>query len=417
MKAVRSLKESLLMCIPCYSFDDNPRVVKTASTILGLLLGLFLLVPWSWAQEAGITDASIHIGSTLPLEGDFRIYGEAIKKGMEAALADQSAQGRQIGLWAVNDFYNPPRTVEAAQQLIDRGIFLMLGSFGSPTTHAVLPLLAEHQIPALGFTTGAGFTEPGDILNFRASYAQEVATAIELGLELGIKPTEVCVYVQNDAYGMSGVLGLKSVLVKHPGTEEIIAKLEQILSLTGDNPNRNYIGPVGVYQRDTVSARDGYLSLKKWEETSGYRCQFVATTAVYDSAVTFMAYARYKNETWMFSSPSPAGGDKLTEMLKAHGITGRVIVTQIVPALDSELPVVAEARAALGPEMDEYALEGYLVGRLFLAITRAVEGPLTRESFLRAARRQPYNLGGIEVDYTAGQQGSNFVLLTHLPLF
>ena len=384
---------------------------------LSLALILSSILSWSWAQEAGVTDASIRIGSTLPLEGDFRIYGEAIHKGMEAALANQSVQERRIELSVINDFYNPPRTVEAAQQLIDRGIFLMLGSFGSPTTRAVLSLLAEHQIPALGFTTGAGFTEPGDILNFRASYAQEVATAIELGLELGIKPTDVCVYVQNDAYGMSGVLGLKSVLVKHPGTEEIVAKLEQILSLTGDNPNRNHIGPVGVYQRDTVSAREGYLSLKKWEETSGNRCQFVATTAVYDSAVTFMAYARYKNETWMFSSPSPAGGDKLTEMLKAHGITGRVIVTQIVPALDSELPVVAEARAALGPEMDEYALEGYLVGRLFLAIARAVEGPLTRESFLRAARRQPYNLGGVEVDYTSGQQGSNFVLLTHLPLF
>lgn len=384
---------------------------------LGLALVLSSTLSWCWAQEQGITDKMIRIGATLPLEGDFKIYGEAIKKGLEAALAGQTVQGHGIELLVINDFYNPPRTIEAASQLIDQGIFLMLGSFGSPTTRAVLPLLAEHKIPALGFTTGAGFTEPGDILNFRASYAQEVAQAIEMGMELGIKPTEVCIYVQNDAYGMSGVRGFKSVLVKHPGAAEIVAKLDQILNMPGDNPARNQIGPVGVYQRDTVSARDGYLSLKKWEEDSGNRCRFVATTAVYDAAVAFMAYARYKDENWIFSSPSPTQRAKLTDMLKAHGITSKVIVTQIVPALDSVLPVVAEARAALGQDTEEYALEGYLVGRLFLTIARAVEGPLTRENFLKIARRQPYDLGGLKVDYTSDNQGSDFVLLTHLPLF
>lgn len=399
-----------------YLFKDDPRVLKTG-IILGLLLGFLLLVPQGWAREVGITDKAIRIGTTLPLEGDFKIYGEAIKKGMESALAGQTVQGRVIELLVVNDFYNPPKTIEAAHQLIDKEIFLMLGSFGSPTARAVLPLLAKHQVPAVGFTTGASFTEPGAILNFRASYTKEVATAIEMGLELGIKPTEICVYVQNDAYGMSGVQGLKSVLVKHPDTEETIAKLEQILSMTGDNPDRNQIGPVGVYQRDTVSARDGYLSLKEWEETSGSRCRFIATTAVYDAAVAFMAYARYKDETWIFSSPSPAGGTKLKDMLKKHGITGKIIITQIVPALDSALPIVAEARAALGQGMEEYALEGYMVGRLFLAILRAVDGSLTRENFLNAAQRQPYDLGGVTVDYTTDRQGSDLVLLTHLPLF
>ncbi len=404
------------MRISCHSLDDDSKFLKTGMA-LGLLLGLLLLMPWSWAREAGITEKTIRVGATLPLEGDFKIYGEAIKKGMEAAFAGQSVRGHDIELLAINDFYNPPKTIEAVNQLIDREVFLMLGSFGSPTTRAALPLLAEHKVPALGFTTGAGFTEPGDIWNFRASYAQEVAAAIGLGLEIGIKPTEVCIYAQNDVYGMSGVQGLKSILVKHPGAAEIVAKLDQIIKMPGDNPARNQIGPVGVYQRDTVSARDGYLSLKKWEETSGHRCRFVATTAVYDAAVAFMAYARYKDETWIFSSPSPTQSAKLTDMLKAHGITNKVIVTQVVPALDSALPVVAEARAALGQDMEEYALEGYLVGRLFLTIARAVDGPLTRENFLKIARRQPYDLGGLKVDYTSDNQGSDFVLLTHLPLF
>ncbi|MDV7402849.1 branched-chain amino acid ABC transporter substrate-binding protein, partial [Arthrospira platensis SPKY1] len=102
-----------------------------------------------------------------------------------------------------------------------------------------------------------------------------------------------------------------------------------------------------------------------------------------------MAYARYKDETWIFSSPSPTQRAKLTDMLKEYKITSKVIITQIVPALDSELPIVTEARAALGQGMDEYALEGYLVGRLFVTILQAMDGPLTRENFLKTARREP----------------------------
>jgi len=62
-------------------------------------------------------------------------------------------------------------------------------------------------------------------------------------------------------------------LAKQSGAEPIVAKLDQILNMPGDNPERNNIGPVGVYQRDTVSAREGYASLKKWEATGDNRCR------------------------------------------------------------------------------------------------------------------------------------------------
>jgi len=140
----------------------------------------------------------------------------------------------------------------------------------------------------------------------------------------------------------------------------------------------------------------------------------VATTAVYDPAATFMGYARYKGEPWVFSSPSPAAGNRLADLLKKNGITDKVIATQIVPAPESSLPVVVEARKALGASLDYVSLESYIVGKLFVAIMQAVEGPLTRENFLKAARRQPYDIGGVKVDFTTDNQGSDFVLLTAL---
>ncbi len=403
-----------------HNFKDTVKVTMAngrrlkGGVALGLLLGLCTAAPWSWAEEAGVTDKIIRIGATIPLEGDYKVYGLAMKQGMEAALVGQTVQKRAIEWIAINDFYDPGKAVEAANKLIGQGIFAMVNSFGSPTTRAVLPVLAESKVLAFGFYTGAAFTGPGEVLNFRASYAKEVETVVNAALAAGVKPTEVCAYAQNDTYGMSGVKGFRAALAKQPGTEPIVAKVDQVLNAPGDNPERNGIGPVGVYQRDTVSARAGYQSLKQWEAASGNRCRLVATTAVYDPAAAFMGYARYKGEPWIFSSPSPAAGNRMQVLLKKQNITDKVIATQIVPSPDFTLPVVVEARKALGANLDYVSLESYIVGKLFMTIMQAIEGPLTRENFLKAARRQPYDIGGVKVDFTTDNQGSDFVLLTAL---
>lgn len=101
-------------------------------------------------------------------------------------------------------------------------------------------------------------------------------------------------------------------------------------------------------------------------------------------------------------------------MLKNKNITDNVIATHVVPPLNSPLPLVAEARKALGENLNEVSLEGYLDAKLLVAILQAVEGPLTRENFLKAARRQPYDLGGIKVDFTSSNQGSNAVAFSLL---
>ena len=407
------------MCMKNHSIAGIDRALSWRrwqnGVVPGLLLGLCAIAPWSWAAAPGVTNDTLRIGATLPLEGDFKVYGQAMKRGMEAALAGQSVQKHRIEFVAINDFYNPPETIKAAQQLIEQGVFAMVNSFGSPTTKAVLPLLAEHKVPVFGFYTGAAFTGPGDVLNFRASYATEVERVVEAALAAGVKPTEVCAYAQNDAYGMAGVQGVRNALAKQPGAEEIVAKIDQVLNMPGDNPERNNIGPVGVYTRDTVSARPGYLSLKKWEADTGNYCRLVATTAVYDPAATFIGYAAsLKGENWIFSSPSPAAGEPLAVLLREYKIRNKVIATQIVPALDAPLPVVEEARQALGGNLDYTSLESYIVGKLFVAILQAIDGPLTQENFLEAARRRPYDIGGIRVDFTNDNQGSDFVLLTLL---
>ncbi|MEE4380097.1 MAG: ABC transporter substrate-binding protein [Candidatus Competibacteraceae bacterium] len=376
---------------------------------------LLIFLPLIAIAEDGVTDTVIRIGSTQPLKGDLSPIGQGMKLGMDAGFKNAEIRGRSIELVVLNDSYNPATTVEAAGQLIEQGIFLMLGSTGSQTMKAVLPLLAEHQVPAVGFYTGAGFEGPGEVLNFRASYVQEVVTAVNSALAAGVQPTEVCAYVQNDAYGMAGLAGVKQALDQQDGTEEVVAILDQILNMAGDDPKRNNLGPVGVNQRGTLTARSGYMSLKEWEKKAGTSCRFVVTVLNTLSTVQFIGYAnQLKGEEWVFSVPSPAVGEVLLQGLGEQKVNDKVIATGVLPVANTDLPIVQQARQALGSNFNAFSLEGYAVSQMVLAILNNIQGDLTRANFLQAARSQPYDLGGVSVDFTTDNQGSNFVQLTTL---
>lgn len=391
--------------------NSGPLITKINKFLLAGIIG-FLPIIASVAADLSVTDSVIRIGSTQPLRGDLSPIGEGMKLGMETAVKGAKVQGRVIELQVLDDAYDPKLTVQAARQLIEQGIFLMMGSTATQTMKAVLPVLAEHQIPAVGFYTGAGFTEPGDVLNFRASYAQEVATAIDAALAAGVKPNEICAYVQNDSYGMAGLAGVKLVLERQPGIEEVVTILDRILTMEGDDPERNSMGPVGVNRRGTLSAREGYQSLKAWEQKTGIPCRFVVTVLNILPTTQFIGYAAgLKGENWIFSVPSPAVNPDLLDGLKKNKVLSKVIATGVLPIDNTELPIIREAKQALGSNYNAFSLEGFVVGKIVLAILKNIQGELTRENFLSAARAQPYDIGGLSVDYTTDSQGSDFIQL------
>ncbi|MDS4027838.1 MAG: ABC transporter substrate-binding protein [Candidatus Contendobacter sp.] len=381
---------------------------------LGLLLGLSTVLSLSWAEEPGVTDKTIRIGSILPLEGDYMVYGLAMKQGMDAALAGQMIQGRTVELNVLNNFNEPITTIEVARTLIDQGVFMMLGNVGTLASLKLMPVLAANKLPALGFYTSGQIQTDGDMLNFRPGHAQEINTLVTMATDAGVKPAQICLFVQNDADGLAGIDGLKTGLKKLPNTQDISEKLDQNMEVMmgGINPALNNVGPVGFYPRGTVRLREGYQSLKNWENTSKSPCRLVIMVATPKVAADFIAYALYKNESWSFAAiSSTAAGDALKNLLLKNDVHHKVIVTQVVPALDSPLPLLADARKALGPQLNPVSLEGFIVGRLFLAIARSINGAMTRVNFVEAAHRQAFDLGGLKIDFTKGNSGSGLVLL------
>jgi len=385
---------------------------RTVISVLSLLLAGIHTA----SAETGVTPSKVRVGGVMDLEGRSRGLGQGMRAGILAAVEGVEVNGRTIEYMTLDDSYTPQKTVESTRQLLDEGVFVMVGNVGTPTAKVSLPILAGNNVPAVGFFTGAGILRPGvgDIVNFRASYVQETRHVIDAVLEAGAMPREVCAYVQNDAYGMAGVEGIKLALAEREGTADIIRLLDEILAMEGENPARNGLGPVGVYTRNTFEARDGYLSLKSWQEEHGVSCKLVVTVGTYNAIAQFAGYSRYKGEDWLISAVSFTGADNFRDALRELRIEDNVVMTQVVPHLSGSLPIVEEARAALGDDLGYVSLEGFIVGKMLLEALRQVEGPLTRQSFLDAILGSRMYLGGVLLDFTTDNQGSDLVVPTIL---
>lgn len=387
------------------------------SLLTAILLSLSLSMPIAVHAEDGVSATEITIGGVMDLEGHSSGLGLGMKAGIEAALANQTIAGRKLRFITENDSYTPDKAVAATEKLIAQKVLLFAGNVGTPTAQVVLPLLEQQKIPALGFFTGAGLLRPGqgDIINFRASYVQETKAVIDAALQHGVKPNEVCAYVQNDAYGMAGVSGIRSALQKSSEVDTIIAALDKIIAASGAEPERNNQGPVGVYTRNTFIARDGYDSLKAWEQQQGSTCKLVVTVGTYEAIARFIAYAHSKNEPWVFSAVSFTGADDFRKTLNKFNIIDRVIMTQVVPLPDSDLPIVQEARTALGKDYGYVSQEGYIVGKLLLHGLQQLETEaktITRTNLLATFKGQQFDLGGLTMDFSNDNQGSDLVVMT-----
>ncbi|MEZ5576286.1 MAG: ABC transporter substrate-binding protein [Candidatus Competibacteraceae bacterium] len=415
-----SNQEPKIMCLHKHLFSIITETGKRQNSLLVfLLLSFCLIIPGqanSTEIEPGISDTHIRIGAIMPLTGDTQYYGIGMKKGIDAALANQVVQGRKIEFKAMDDSGDSVTTIQVANQIIDEGIFLMLGNVGALSTLQLLPVLRVNQIPSIGFYT-LGDVSNKDTLNYRPNTSDEVATLITDMTETGIKPAQICIFAQNDVFGVAAINGFKNGLKNFPEMQPAIDKLDHILDMTmgGINPALNGLGPIGFYPHDTIFIRDAYRSLKDWERQSGQPCRFVILAAIPKVAADFIAYSHYKKESWSFGAISAtAAGYTLGKNLSAYYLDDKIIVTQVVPNLDASLPIVKEARAVLGNDFNHVNLEGYIVGRLFLAILKSMKEPITRDNFIKTARLQPFDLGGLKVEFNQGNSGSKLVSLNLL---
>ena len=114
-------------------------MLKTCLTTL-----LLSAATLAMAQNKGVTDTEIVLGTITDLSGPVANYGKESRNGMNMAVDEINAkggvQGRKIRLLVEDHGYEPKRAVLAAQKLIQQdGVFAILGHLGTPTNMAALP--------------------------------------------------------------------------------------------------------------------------------------------------------------------------------------------------------------------------------------------------------------------------------------
>src|SRR5262245_36553138 len=185
----------------------------------------------------GVTDNEIRLGISAPFTGAAKELGNQMKIGIETAfnlINDTGGiHGRQLRLVAADDGYEPTRTAETMKELYEKQqVFGFIGNVGTPTAVVGLPYALERKTLFFGAFTGAGLLrrDPPDryVFNYRASYAEETDAVVRYLVKMrGLRPEQIAVFAQQDAYGDSGFAGVaKAMRALRGGNEGAILRLD-----------------------------------------------------------------------------------------------------------------------------------------------------------------------------------------------
>jgi branched-chain amino acid transport system substrate-binding protein len=109
-----------------------------------------------YEPDAGITDDSIKIGSSLPVNLPFNEIAAGWQAWFDTANADGGVAGRQVESVVLDDNYEPANTVRNAQTLIDdEGVFALFNIVGTPNNLNVQEEQNARCVPNLFTATGS----------------------------------------------------------------------------------------------------------------------------------------------------------------------------------------------------------------------------------------------------------------------
>jgi ABC-type branched-subunit amino acid transport system substrate-binding protein len=307
----------------------------------------------------GVTDSEIRFGISAPFSGAAKELGQNMKLGIEAAFNAANAAGgvfgRQLRLIAADDGYETSRAAITMKHLYEKEqVFAVIGNVGTPTAVVALPYALDRKMLFFGAFTGAGLlrNDPPDryVFNYRSSYAEETSATVHYLVKVRhLKPSQIAVFAQQDAYGDSGFSGVAKAIRALGGDGNAILRLN--------------------YQRNTVDVDEAIEQLKK----SRIPIRAVIMVPTYRAAAKFIEKTRDLYPNMIYTSVSFVGSTALASelMLLGKRFAAGVIVTQVVPAVEGHSSLVIEYKSTLakyfpGEQPDYVSLEGYVVGKLMV---------------------------------------------------
>ena len=324
---------------------------------------------------AAPTAQTLTFGMVAPFSGPSRSLGREMKIGIESAFDQANALGGIHGikfkLAVADDGYQPSRTADAMNQLIDgQKVFGFIGNVGTPTAAVALPIALKAHKLFFGAFTGAALlrNDPPDrfVFNYRASYGEEMAATVTYLLQVRrLKPNQIAVFAQDDGYGDAGYAGVARAFRALPGNPLPPPRLN--------------------YKRNTIDVEP---AIKQLLALHG-RIKAVIMVATYRAAARFIGRTKDRFPKMIYTNISFVGSTSLAEELMLLGgkYADGVIVTQVVPAVDAYSTLILKYKAAIstyfpGEAPDYVSLEGYIDAQLLLHAIEIDPKPITTDSIV-----------------------------------
>jgi branched-chain amino acid transport system substrate-binding protein len=326
----------------------------------------------------GVTDTEILFGMSSPFTGAIKENGLKMKLGVETAFKAVNdaggVYGRKLRLIALDDGYEPTRTVETMKQLYEKEqVFGIIGNVGTPTAAVAAPYALDRKMMFFGAFTGSDVIrrDPPDryVFNYRVSYAEETDAVVRYLVKVRqIRPEQIAVFAQQDSFGDSGFAGVaKAMRTLRSGDAGAILRLN--------------------YKRNTVDVDDAVAHL----HLSRIPIKAVVMVATYRAAAKFIEKTRPLAPDMIYTDVSGVGSTALADELMLLGPTyaDGIIVTQAVPSVGNSSSTVLEYKAALAKyfpaEAPDYtSLEGYVAANIMAEALKRTGPQLDTERLVQA---------------------------------
>lgn len=324
-------------------------------------------------SEESVNRSPIVLGMSAALSGPAQSLGIGMKAGIESYFSRVNDQGgvygRQLKLIAMDDGYVPEAAMRNMRILIDEEeVLAVLGNVGTPTAAVTIPIATEKKTLLFGSFTGAELLRQNPpnryVINYRASYAQEIAAMIRGLLESGISPHEIAIFTQNDTYGNDGYTAI-------------------IKSLKAAGYHQVHLLPHGRYERNTTDVEHGLLTIIE----APIKPKAIIMVGAYAACAKFIRIAKQVLPETIYLNVSFVGSMALKDGLGPDG--EGVIVTQVVPHFESPLALTQEHSRDLktyvpGARPGFVSLEGYIVAKIFVQALRRAGPRVDRETIIDA---------------------------------
>ena len=207
-----------------------------------------------------------------------------------------------LTLVTLDDGYEPAKTAETVKQLAEKDqVFGFIGNFGTATAAVSVPFgWRSHMLFFAGYSGAPVLRrDPPDrfVFNYRPSYAEETEAAVRYLVKIRrIKPEQIAVFAQQDAFGDAGFAGVaKAMRALRGGDGGVILRLG--------------------YQRNSIDVSTAMAQLKAHKPPIKAFVMMATTRA----AAKFIEITRDANPSLIYTNPSVAGASALRDELMLLG--------------------------------------------------------------------------------------------------